>query len=73
MVMAAGTCDQLLSREPQERRDHAESVPDTLNGLMALPNLIALVVLAGLVVRLTRGFLGGQTYTAPEEHYRPDG
>jgi len=43
------------------------SVSDTLNGLMALPNLIALVVLAGLVVRLTRGFLAGEAYRPPEE------
>ncbi|MFO8013922.1 MAG: DNA N-6-adenine-methyltransferase [Phycisphaerae bacterium] len=30
MVMVAATCDQLLSSEPQERQDHAESVPDSV-------------------------------------------
>lgn len=32
------------------------TLADTLNGLMALPNLIGLVGLSGLVVRLTRDF-----------------
>ena len=41
-------------------------VSDTLNGLMALPNLIALVALTGVVVKLTRGFLNGDTYEPPE-------
>ncbi|MHC4917590.1 MAG: alanine/glycine:cation symporter family protein [Planctomycetota bacterium] len=41
------------------------NVSDTLNGLMALPNLIALVVLGGVVVRLTRGFLAGEAYVPP--------
>jgi AGCS family alanine or glycine:cation symporter len=39
------------------------SVSDTLNGLMALPNLIALLALSGVVVKLTRDFLGGKPYT----------
>jgi len=30
---------------------------DILNGLMALPNLIALLALSGLVVRLTRDYV----------------
>ena len=38
------------------------SVSDTLNGLMALPNLIALLALGGVVVKLTRDFLNGKPY-----------
>jgi AGCS family alanine or glycine:cation symporter len=41
-------------------------VSDTLNGLMALPNLIALVALSGTVVALTRSFLAGKAYEAPQ-------
>jgi AGCS family alanine or glycine:cation symporter len=41
------------------------SVSDTLNGLMALPNLIALLALGGVVVKLTRDFLDGKPY-APQ-------
>ena len=40
-------------------------VSDTLNGLMAIPNLIALVALSGLVVKLTKGFLSSQPYEPP--------
>ncbi len=40
-------------------------VSDTLNGLMAIPNLIAVIALAGVVVRLTRGFLAGEPYRPP--------
>ena len=40
-------------------------ISDTLNGLMALPNLIALFALAGVVVKLTRGFLAGEAYQPP--------
>ena len=32
------------------------SISDTLNGLMALPNLIALLLLSGTVIRLTRAY-----------------
>lgn len=32
------------------------SLADTLNGLMAIPNLVGLVGLSGLVVKLTRGY-----------------
>jgi len=41
------------------------AVSDTLNGLMAIPNLIALLALAGVVVRLTKGFLAGKPYEPP--------
>jgi len=41
------------------------AVADTLNGLMALPNLIALILLAGVVVRLTKSFLAGKPYQPP--------
>jgi len=40
-------------------------VADTLNALMAIPNLIALFLLGGVVVRLTRGFLAGRPYEPP--------
>jgi len=43
------------------------SISDTLNGLMALPNLIALVALSGVVVALTKGFLKGEKYKPPED------
>ena len=42
-------------------------VADTLNGLMAIPNLIALLALGGVVVRLTRGFLAGEPYQPPAD------
>ena len=41
-------------------------VSDTLNGLMAIPNLIALLALGGVVVTLTKGFLAGKPYEPPE-------
>ncbi len=40
-------------------------VADTLNGLMAVPNVIALFGLAGVVAQLTRGFFGQQPYAPP--------
>jgi len=42
-------------------------VADTLNGLMAIPNLIALVVLSGVVVKLLKGFFSNQPYTPPSD------
>ncbi len=39
---------------------------DTMNGLMAIPNLIALVLLGGVVARLTRGFFSGEPCLPPE-------
>jgi len=39
---------------------------DTLNGLMAVPNLVALVGLAPVVVRLARGLARGEPYAPPE-------
>ncbi len=41
-------------------------VSDTMNGLMAVPNLIALVLLAGVVAKLTRGFFSGEPWTPPK-------
>ncbi len=35
-------------------------IADTLNGLMALPNLIALILLSGVVVRLTKEYFKAQ-------------
>ena len=49
---------------------HSEPVwgiADILNALMAIPNLIALFALTGVVVMLTRGFLNGQPYTPPPD------
>ena len=43
------------------------TVADTLNGLMALPNLIALVVLSGVVVKLAKGFLANEPYKPPDD------
>jgi len=43
------------------------TVAEILNGLMALPNLIALLALGGVVVQLTRGFLAGQPYVPPTD------
>jgi AGCS family alanine or glycine:cation symporter len=31
-------------------------ISDTLNGLMAIPNLIALLLLSGVVVKITREY-----------------
>ncbi|WP_287372369.1 amino acid carrier protein [Oceanithermus sp.] len=39
---------------------------DTMNGLMAIPNLIALLLLGGVVARLTRGFFSGEPWTPPK-------
>jgi len=41
------------------------NIADTLNGLMAIPNLIALLALSGVVVKLTRGFFAGEAYEPP--------
>jgi AGCS family alanine or glycine:cation symporter len=43
------------------------NVSDTMNGLMAIPNLLALVLLGGVVARLTRGFFSGEPWTPPEQ------
>ena len=43
------------------------NISDTLNGLMALPNLIAILALGGIVVKLTRGFLNGKPYVPSVE------
>ncbi|HSW35502.1 MAG TPA: sodium:alanine symporter family protein [Candidatus Limnocylindrales bacterium] len=41
-------------------------IADTLNGLMALPNLIALLALSGVVISLTKEFFSGKWSAAPE-------
>jgi len=46
-------------------------VSDTLNALMAIPNLIALLALSGVVVALTKGFLAGKPYTPPGDTDAP--
>jgi AGCS family alanine or glycine:cation symporter len=43
--------------------DLAWSIADTLNGLMILPNLIALFGLSGVVVRETKQYFNGQNKT----------
>ncbi|HEY5657846.1 MAG TPA: sodium:alanine symporter family protein [Myxococcota bacterium] len=40
--------------------DFVWSVSDVMNGLMALPNLIGLLLLSGVIVRETRDYLGGR-------------
>ena len=47
------------------------AVADVLNALMAIPNLIALVLLSGVVLKLTKGFLAKEPY-APVEDRAPD-
>ena len=42
------------------------AIAEALNGLMALPNLIALFALTGVVVKLTKGFLAGKPYEPPD-------
>lgn len=42
-------------------------VAGTLMGLMALPNLIALFALSGVVAKLTRDFLAGRPYQPPPD------
>ena len=49
------------------KSDTIWDVSDTLNALMAIPNLIALFALTGVVVVLTRGFLKGEAYTPPTD------
>ena len=39
-------------------------IADTLNGLMAIPNLIALIGLSGIVIKLTKEFFGGESISA---------
>lgn len=41
------------------------AVSDTLNGLMALPNLLGLVLLGGVVGRLVYGFFRGEPWIPP--------
>jgi AGCS family alanine or glycine:cation symporter len=43
------------------------SVADTLNGLMALPNLIAILILGGVVIKLSKDFLAGKPYVPPDD------
>jgi len=45
-------------------------VADTLNGLMALPNLIALIALSGVVVRLVMAFFSKTPYEPPVDAQR---
>ncbi len=42
-------------------------VADTLNGLMAIPNLIALAALGGVMVKLVRGYFAGKPYISQAE------
>ena len=43
------------------------AVSDTLNGLMALPNLLGLVLLGGVVQRLVQGFFQGEAWRPPRD------
>lgn len=47
--------------------EHIWKVSDTMNGLMAIPNLIAILALGGIVVKLTKGFLAGEPYRPPAD------
>ncbi|MDP6542450.1 MAG: sodium:alanine symporter family protein [Phycisphaerae bacterium] len=49
------------------KSDPIWGVSDVLNALMAIPNLIALLALTGVVVALTRGFMKGRPYTPPTD------
>ena len=42
------------------------TVSDAMNGLMAIPNLIALVLLGGVIAALTRGFFNGEPWNPPK-------
>jgi len=42
----------------------AWDIADTLNGLMAIPNLIALIALSGVVIKLTKEFFSDKTLGA---------
>ncbi len=42
------------------------TLSDTVNGLMAIPNLIALLLLGGVVAKLTRGFFSGEPWKPPK-------
>ena len=37
------------------------SIADTFNGLMSIPNLLALLLLSGTVVRLTKEFFASES------------
>ncbi len=47
--------------------DFVWAISDTLNGLMAVPNLIAIFALGGVVVKLSADFIAGRPYQAPLE------
>jgi AGCS family alanine or glycine:cation symporter len=49
------------------KNDFVWALADVLNGLMAIPNLIALLALGGVVVALSRGFLRGEPYQPPAD------
>ncbi len=42
------------------------AIADTLNGLMAIPNLLGLLLLGGAVARLVRGFFRGEPWQPPQ-------
>ena len=44
--------------------DFAWLVADTLNALMAIPNLISLLVLSPVIVQLTREYFAGEPASA---------
>ncbi|MEF9974668.1 MAG: alanine:cation symporter family protein, partial [Clostridia bacterium] len=45
----------------------AWDIADTLNGLMALPNLIGVLALSGVVVKITRNYICRRVYGEPIE------
>ncbi len=44
----------------------AWSIADTLNGLMAIPNLIAVLTLSGTVIKITRNYTKRKLNKNPE-------
>ena len=48
--------DKLVTYERNLKDEFAQNRKETLNGLMAFPNLVALILLSGIVARETKKF-----------------
>ena len=51
--------------------DLAWDIADTLNGLMAIPNLIGVLALSGVVVKITRNYIKRKASKNPDENILP--
>lgn len=51
--------------------DLAWDIADTLNGLMAIPNLIGVLALSGVVVKITRNYIKRKACKKPDENITP--